>query len=507
MFALRPYQQKVVNDTYNCIRQGEKRILIFAPTGAGKTIIITKIVADAVSRGKKVLFVVHREILITQTAEKFSNIDSKCGFIKAGWSEDTNALIQIASVQTLASRQKWKNLNFDLIIFDECHLVAFNKVSRLMMRAVFPDAIYIGLTATPWRLSKNESLGDIYSALVCAPMPKTLIELGFLVKPSYYGLNFNVELDEVDLVNGDYDLNQLSAICDRPELIEQLCNSWLELAYGRSTIIFAIKVSHAENIARVFNERDIPSAVVSGNTPIALRNKLYQQLVDGVLLALVSCNALSEGFDVPQVSCVVLDRRTKSKALYFQQVGRGLRLAEKKNDCVILDQAGNVLEHGFIEDLEEVTLEATPEKNSDRSIDKIPLKICPLELGGCGAYVATGVLKCPHCQYDFDLAKLITILGCDRLISYGDRIKMEKYRCLLRESYQNNFAPSWAAVKFRDEFGFFPPFDWARGAIFDGENGAVAIYTNYLKRIAKRLNKDQDWVQQYFCMEFGFVLS
>lgn len=506
MFSLRPYQKKVVGDTYNLLRQGQKRILIFAPTGAGKTVIITKIITDAVMRGKKILFVVHREILISQTAKKFISVGIECGFIKAGWRENANAPAQIASVQTLAKREEWKQLKFDIIVFDECHLVAFAKVCRQMRESLFPNAIYLGLTATPWRLSKRESLGDIYFALVCAPMPKTLIESEYLVKPSYYGLNFNIELSQVDVVNGDYDLNQLSVNCDRPELIEQILSVWCAIAAKRSTIAFAVKVSHAQNIAKAFNDRGISAAVVSGNTPTTVRNELYQKLASGNLKVLASCNALSEGFDVPQVSCVILARPTKSKALYFQQVGRGLRLAEDKHDCLILDQSGNVLEHGFIEDLEEVTLLTAPGKSLAKK-GKAPLKACPLDKGGCGAFVASVVLKCPHCHYDFDIAKLITVLGSDRLISQSDRFKMEKYRDLLRKSYQNNFAPSWAAIKFREEFNFYPPFDWGRGAIFNNGEYTFETYIQYLNHIARRLDKDENWVQKYVDMEFGFIKS
>jgi superfamily II DNA or RNA helicase len=230
-FTLRDYQKKAIADTYKLIRQSEKKILLFAPTGGGKTIIATKIVYDVVSRNKRVLFVVHRDILVGQTYNKFVSVGLKCGFFKAGWSQDLTAFVQIASVQTLPNREEWKSLNYDVIIFDECHLVAFSKVCLQMIKKIFPHAIYIGLTATPWRLSKRESLGDIYSSLVCTPMPKELIEAGFLVKPSYYGLDFDVDLDRVELSGGDYNPNQLSYVCDRPELINQLCSSWFELGY------------------------------------------------------------------------------------------------------------------------------------------------------------------------------------------------------------------------------------------------------------------------------------
>lgn len=502
MFALRSYQQQVVANTYSHIRSGSKRILIFAPTGSGKTIIATKIVRDAVSRQKKVLFVVHREVLISQTFNKFSAVGLRCGFFKAGWPEDTDAEVQIASVQTLPKRTEWKRLSIDLIIFDECHLVAFSSICLQMMTEIFPDAIYLGLTATPWRLSKRESLGDIFSALVCAPMPKELIESGFLVKPSYYNLSFDIQLNEIDLVDGDYNLNQLSAMSDRPELIEQICQSWHDMANSRPTIVFAVSVSHAENIARAFNNHGVTAAAVTGNTPISRRNELYQKLANGELLVLVSCAALSEGFDVPKVSCVILARPTKSKALYFQQLGRGLRLAEGKFDCLVLDQSQNVIEHGFIEDLEEITINP-----SDQTISKdkgeAPLKVCPGDTGGCGAYVYSFYLKCPHCQYNFDLQKLITVLDSSRLISPQDETKLNFYRFKLREAFENNFAPSWAAMKFQSEYGFFPPFDWARGAIFNHQTTEVTVYADYLEKTAQRLNKDRDWIQKYLYLEFG----
>ena len=172
---------------------------------------------------------------------------------------------------------------------------------------------------------------------------------------------------------------------------------------------------------------------------------------------LASCAALSEGFDVPEVSCVILARPTQSKALYFQQLGRGLRLAKDKRDCLVLDQSGNVMKHGFIEDLESVELH--PSIDSEKEKGKPPLKLCPSDKGGCGAYVYSFQMKCPHCSFDFEVNKLIEILGSSRLISAEDEVKLIFYRSKLREAYQRNYAPSWAAVKFKDEYGFFPPFD------------------------------------------------
>ena len=505
MFSLRPYQKEVVRNCYSLIRKGIKRILIFAPTGAGKTVIIARIVKDAVSRDRQVLFVVHRQILISQTYQKLSSLELECGFIKAGWKENRTANVQIASVQTLASRQWWHQLQFDLIIFDEAHLTAFNAISQQMLSSLFPNVLSLGLSATPWRLSKKESLGDIFEGLVCAPMPGELIKMSYLAKPSYYSLGFQVDLADIDLVNGDYNPSQLSGVCDRPELIEQLVKAWYELAYGCPTLVFTVNVAHAENVAKVFNEHGVSAAAVTGKTPLAERDRLYERLAKGEISLIAACNALSEGFNVPEVSCIILARPTTSKALYMQQVGRGTRDAPHKRGCIVLDQSGNVLKHGFIEDVtfEDVRLIKSELKQTQAEGLPPPLKICPTDRGGCGQYVYASCRKCSHCGFSFEVDKLITVLGSDRLIRPQDEIKLNFYRAKLKEAFQKYFAPGWAAYEFEKEFGYKPPFDWARGAVFDYQTDKISAYKAHLIQTASKLNKDQNWIDANLRLEFG----
>ena len=504
MFALRPYQKQVIRDCYSHIRQGIKRILLFSPTGSGKTIIATKVIKDAVSKNLRVLFIVHRDILVSQTYSKLKAVNLECGFIKSGWQENIAAPVQIASVQSLPKRKEWLESSFELIICDEAHITAFSKIFRQMLDTIFPEAIYLGLTATPFRLSKRESMGDIYHALVCAPMPSELIEGGFLVKPSYYSLDFQAELEDVDLTNGDYNLHQLSNICDRPELIEQVVNGWYDLAYSIPTIAFTVSVAHAENMASAFKNHGIAAAAVTGKTPIPQRMKLYKELADGSLKVLTSCAALSEGFDVPEVGCVILARPTKSKALYFQQIGRGLRLAPDKRGCIVLDQSQNVLEHGFIEDLIREDIELFPAKSSRSNTgNKAPLKPCPKDKGGCGAYVYAVYLKCPHCGFNFEVEKLVTVLGNNRLVRSQDEPIISFYRHKLREAYRGALAPPWAAYQVKDKYGFMPPFDWGRGAIFNHQMDEVETYRRHLTQIASKRHKDRDWIELFMLLEFG----
>lgn len=322
--VLRLYQEKCISDIYAQIRLGLKRALCFAPTGSGKTLIASQIIAHAVSKHRQVLLVVHRDILVAQSYQKLSAFGlSDCGFIKSGWQEKRESLIQIASVQSLTRRDWWHQYPADIVVLDECHLTSFASVVKQMMHSIYPQALYLGLTASPWRLCKRESLGNIFQALVSAPMPSDLINQGFLVKPSYFSPN-EADLQMVGTtVSGDFDEGQLALACDRPELIQQVVQDWLRLAWGRRTIVFAINVQHSQHLVEAFQASGINAAHVDGSTPVKLANQIYEQLESGITTVLCSCMKLTEGFDICSVSAVALCRPTKSKALFVQMVGRG----------------------------------------------------------------------------------------------------------------------------------------------------------------------------------------
>lgn len=504
--TLRCYQKKFVNDIYCQVRKGVKRILGFAPTGAGKTLIAAQIIVHAISKNRRVLFIVHRDILISQTADKIANFGiSSCGFIKSGCQENRNSLVQIASVQTLSKRNWWHQFPADLVIIDECHIIAYAAIVQQMMMNIYPQAIYLGLTATPWRLSKREGLGDIFHSLVCAPMPGVLINAGFLVKPSYFSIS-QADLKRVGTAaNGDFDEGQLALVCDCPELIEQIVHDWQRLAYGRRTIVFGVNVSHAQHLAEAFIQAGIPAAYVTGSTPAKQTDQIYQQLADGEILVLCSCMKLTEGFDICAVSAVLLCRPTMSKALHFQMIGRGLRLSPEtdKHDCVVIDQAANVQRHGFVEDLKEIYLDQSEEPQDIEA----PKKICPTERGGCGAILYAFHMKCHECGYIFELPKKVYLVpGLEQLLSEEDIERYEFYRDRLQAAYNRDFAPGWAAMNFKEQYGHWPPDAWGTGAIFGDRPTPEqqASYRNYLEAIARRLEKPESWIQRHMELEFGF---
>lgn len=504
--TLRPYQKQCIADTYSLIRSGKKRILIFAPTGGGKTWIASQIVRHAVDRGRRVTIIVHRDILVEQTAQKLAIFGIPPGFIKAGWKEDRQALVQVASVQTMVKRDWWQQLLTDIVILDEAHLTAYTSIACQMMSAIYPHAIYLGLTATPWRTNRRESLGDIFESLVCCPMPHELITSGDLIKPSYFSVA-EADLEKIGMVttSGDFDEARLALACDRPEENEQTVRDWLRLAKGRRTIGFTVNVAHSRNLHETFLRAGIPSAYVSGLTPDKQAKYIYRQLATLEIQVLLSCMKLVEGTDIPSVSALLLCRLTNSPSLHFQMLGRSLRLSyeTEKVDSIIIDRVGNLSRHGFVEDIREISLKPGTEPQAFEA----PKKTCPLERRGCGALLYAFQMKCPNCGYLFEQPKIIYLTPeVKEIIRQEDAKAYKLYRQNLKVAYDNNLEPGWAAHEFRREFGPYPPDWWARGAIFGTQASEIHknSYHDHLQALARRKEKPDLWIKRYMTLEFGF---
>lgn len=503
--TLRLYQNQCIADTYSLIRLGKKRILIFAPTGGGKTLLGSQIARHAVDKGRCILFVVHRDILVEQTAQKLAAFGIIPGFIKSGWKENRRAQVQVASVQTMVKRDWWRQYPADIVILDEAHLTAYASVVRQMMSTVYPQAIYLGLTATPWRTNRRESLRDVFDGLVCGPMPYQLIDSGYLVKPSYFRVT-EADLQSVGTtVSGDFDEAQLALACDRPELIEQAVRNWLQLAKGRRTLCYTVNVPHARHLCEAFLAKGIPSAYISGATPPKQANQIYKQLAALEIQVLASCMKLVEGLDIPSVSAELMCRPTHSPSLYFQMLGRALRLSPEtgKVDSVIIDQAGNVSRHGFVEDIKEISLDP----GNKNQVLEAPKKLCPRNNGGCGAMLYAFNMKCPCCGYVFEqLKKIYLVPEIGEVIRQEDADRYKFYRQKLKEAYENNFDPGWAAHVFCDKYGHWSPDSWAKGAIFGTQFSEThrTSYYSHLQTIARRKEKPDSWIQRYMTLEFGF---
>ncbi len=348
-FSLRPYQAAKVSEARALMGQGKKSICLVSPTGSGKTIIAAHIIHSALAKKRRVLFLAHRRELIDQCADKLRALgiwDYNVVLSGHPHSRNPNAPMQISSIQTLIRREYPPA---DLIIIDESHHAAAGQYQTLLKN--YPDAYVLGLTATPERLDGKGLDGIFHDLLEVATVPD-LINDGFLVTPTCLGpssemaAQLKATLAAVKVRCGDYAEGALGDAMDRDELVGDIVQHWKEWAAGQKTIVFATSIAHSKHIVEQFQAAGIPAAHLDGKMATPEREGILAAWRRDDIRVVSNCQILTEGFDFPELSCCVLARPTKSVALYLQMVGRVLRVAPGKSGALILDHAGNILEHG-----------------------------------------------------------------------------------------------------------------------------------------------------------------
>jgi superfamily II DNA or RNA helicase len=505
MLKLRDYQSQVKTEIYQKIKDGNRKILLVAGTGSGKTELATAITQDALSKGRRVSFVVHRDNLVRQTMARFEKYGLHPAAIKSGFKPDYSNPCQVVSLQTIARRKNALPVLDDITIYDECHLTAWSTLGKSLITNNV-HAITIGLTATPWRLSKREAMGDLFSELVLAPVPAELMERGYLVPPRYFGLD-GIDTSEVRTTAGDFNLGDLGVVTNDPEVVKVAVDEWLRLAESRKTIVFCVNVAHSQAMAREFNRRGIPAAHVDGTMDnVKECQPIYEQMARGEIKVISSCEKLSEGFDVPDIGCAMLCRPTKSRAKYVQQLGRALRIFPGKTDAIILDQAGNVARHGFVEDLSKSDFDLFLSTDSPKG--EPPVKECE----HCKALVRISAKICPECGNPFPIKEKEKAIG--KLIELRPKMpdeatlppRLQQFRQWRREAYKKGIAPGYAMAKYREIYDDWPPSNTSLGAIFNGKDNdkVQGNFLTYLNRIAEKKGWDTKKVNQEFAREFGF---
>lgn len=360
----RPYQETAIQNARAQIARGQRRILLNSPTGSGKTLIASGIVQRAVAKGKRVLFLAHRRELIDQTCAKLVD----CGVLNFGVIMAGNRLnhaaapVQVASIQTLVRREL---PSADLVIVDECHRIISR--SYMSVLANYPQAAVIGLSATPERLD-GKGLDDVFDTMIPVATVPDLIEQGYLVKPLCY-VGPTADLSGVRTRRGDYDESQLAVAMDKPQLTGDIVANWLRLANGKPTAVFAAGVEHAKHITSEFLAAGVAAATVTGETPKTEREAIIADWRKGYITVCVNVFVFVEGFDFPELACVVLARPTQSVSLYLQAVGRVMRPSPNKDVSLIIDHAGCCQMHGQPHLHREWTLEGMAKKRKDAVVE------------------------------------------------------------------------------------------------------------------------------------------
>jgi DNA repair protein RadD len=311
MTDLRSYQHEVIADYDSARAGGHNRILLVAPTGAGKTVIASAIIKTAVAGWGRVLVLAHRREIITQTSAKLHSLGISHGIIQAGLSPRPMESVQVASVQTLwqrAVRTDTMQLPLaNLLVIDECHHCPAQTYQKII--ASYPEAILLALTATPCR-GDGRGLGGIFQTIVECPQVAELMRQGYLVKTRCYAPT-RPDLTGVRLQGGDYVESQLADRMDQPKLIGDIVTHWHKYGERRKTVCFAVNVSHSVHLCDEFIRSDVRAEHIDGGTPKKERDEVLKRLEAGETELVTNCMVLTEGWDMPEVGCCILARPTR----------------------------------------------------------------------------------------------------------------------------------------------------------------------------------------------------
>jgi len=446
-FSLRPYQADVESRIYSAWNQGARNVMAVLPTGAGKTVLFAKVLAD---HAGACCAIAHRQELVAQISTALARNHVRHRIIgptplikyivrehmrETGSSYyDASGSVAVAGVDTLIRRAdklaQWLQ-TVTLWVQDEGHhILAGNKWGLAAAR--MPNARGLAVTATPDR-ADGKGLGreadGIIDALVVGPDQRWMIDQGYLVDYRIFAPPSDMKVDPsmVSAATGDYSQKKLAAAAKASHIVGDVVKHYQRHAAGKRGVTFYPDVETATAGAKQFNQAGVPAEAVSAKTQADIRSRAIQRLRDGDLLQLTNVDIFGEGFDLPAIDVVSMARPTESFSLFCQQVGRALRpvyapgfdlstregrlaaiAASPKPHAIILDHVGNVARHGVARELadgrvvidlcyREWSLEGRDKKGKGRPSDAEALTTC-LNPDCLQPYLAVQP-RCPYCGF------------------------------------------------------------------------------------------------------------
>ena len=329
---LRDYQLQSL-EKINQAFQSCQSVLFQMPTGTGKTVLFSALTHQYLQNNKKVLIIVHRRELIDQAITHLRHYNIEAGTILSKVKPDSSLPIQVASIQTLTRREPFHT---DLVIIDEAHHSCASSYTKLWL--MFPDAKFLGVTATPIRLD-NKGLGDVYDTLITSDSFHHFVKDKHLVPVRQY-IGSLPDLKNVKMQAGDYNIKQLQPRVTTTSVIGGLIKSYESRALNKSCIVFAVDVNHSLQIVELYRKHGYTAEHIDGDTPYLEREDILKRFKNKEIQVLCNVGIITEGFDMPDCEVVQLARPTKSLGLYLQMTGRVMRPAEGKKEGIVLDCAG-----------------------------------------------------------------------------------------------------------------------------------------------------------------------
>lgn len=465
MFKLRQYQSTALDKIRRLIVSGKKSIMVQSPTGSGKGVMLSHIINSANVKGKTVLFLVHRSEILLQVSAYMEKYGITHGIIKSGFEANYTHPVQLASFQTIIRRMTFFEEQFDIVIIDEAHHATASTYLKVIN--AFKKHLIIGFSATPTR-QNGMGLGNLFDAMVQVASIQDLTNMGFLA-PIRYFAPVEPDLTGVKLKAGDYNEKQLEPVMMTEGLIAGIVEYWMQYGENRKTVIFATGISHSMAIREKFATVGVVAEHIDGNTPAELRKDIIDCFKSGIIKIIVNCQILTEGVDVPDISCVILARPTKSLPMYMQMLGRGMRVIKGKDNMILLDHAGCVYEHGFVHEITDWHLSTTTKTENKKQKERNEKESRPITCPICNC-VYTGQLKCPQCgtipgirQFGKDVEYIDGKLGEIQFKPKKEKsapvtmaVKQEWYSQLCNYGHSKGYQSGWADNQYRQKFGVWP---------------------------------------------------
>lgn len=460
--TLRPYQALAIQNLRSCLAEDYIRILLYSPTGSGKTEMAMALVKGAIAKGKRVIFLCNRIHLVEQTSRRFLRSGIKHGIIQGQNTTRTYENVLVASIQTIARRGLPE---VDLVIIDEAHTVAGSKDYRAVI-AMAKDVPVIGLSATPYAKGLGRAYeeigGALFERMVVAATISELIADGHLVdcdvyapsEPDMAGIKQSRNaFGEMDFSDAD-----IGRATDKPELVGDIVTHWLKLARDTPTVCFASSIAHSQHIVREFQAAGVAAEHIDCYTDEDERKAILQRIETSETLIISNVGILCEGWDFPACKTLILARPTRSLTRYIQMAGRVLRPHETKQRALILDHSGTVTRLGFPTD--EFPLELDDGKPKDAAAPAPRDKPLPKACSKC-SYLKTAH-KCPVCGFAAERKSDVEVHAGDLVLLDKRKTKATKmdkqafYSQLLAIASTKGYREGWISHKYREYFGVWP---------------------------------------------------
>lgn len=389
--TLRDYQRALIQDVSAALKT-HPRVILQAPTGSGKSVMIAHIIGTALERGFTSWLICHRRELLDQLSDTLTTAGVPHGQIMAGRRMSADP-VQVCSIQTLVRRVE-KLRPPRLLAIDECHHAVASTYKKVIDYC--NESLVVGLTATPAR-GDGRGLGDVFGKIVPGPSVATLTAAGHLAPFRIIAPAKAIDTAGLHIRGGDFAKGELEGLMNRTGITGDAVEQYKRLVAPGTCLVYCVSRLHAKTVTAAYRDAGIDAHYVCGDTPKDVREETIKSFRNGHPPVIVSVDLFGEGLDAPGLKSVQLLRPTQSLGLHLQQVGRGLRPEPGKDSCIILDHVGNTWRHGLPDDARVWLLDPKKKRSTGEAAEA--LRHCP----ECFSVFSASLTECPDCGHHYEV--------------------------------------------------------------------------------------------------------